>query len=106
MKPRHWIAALGTGLAVAAGPSLAQTSVAIYGIVDAGIQASSFGNGTSYALQSGIADGSRLGFRGTEDLGGGWKTIFTLEARIELDNGTNSNGYISGGFNQNLVRGL
>lgn len=106
MKPRQWIVAIGASLAAVAGPSLAQTSVAIYGIVDAGMQVSSFGNGTSYALQSGIADGSRLGFRGTEDLGGGWKTIFTLEARIELDNGTNSNGYVSDGFNQNLVRGL
>lgn len=106
MKTKHWLAAVGAGLAVAAGPSLAQSSVSIYGIVDAGIQASSFGNGTSHALQSGITDGSRLGFRGTEDLGGGWKTLFTLEARIELDNGSNSNGYISGGFNQNLTRGL
>ena len=35
-------------------PALAQTSITIYGIADAGIQASRFGNGTQYNLASGM----------------------------------------------------
>lgn len=85
--------------------ALAQTNITIYGIVDAGIQVSRFGNGTQYNLVSGAADGSRLGIKGTEDLGGGFKTIFTLESRLELDNGDNRNGYLGKNPNFALLRG-
>jgi general bacterial porin, GBP family len=89
-----------------ATPALAQTSLTIYGIADAGIQASRFGNGTQYNLASGMADGSRLGFKGTEDLGGGFKAVFTLESRIELDTGDLRNGYLGKNPDFALVRGL
>ena len=56
-------------------PALAQSSVAIYGIADAGVMKTS---GEKTKIVSGIADGSRLGFRGTEELGGGWKAVFNL----------------------------
>jgi predicted porin len=36
-------------------------------------------------------DGSRLGFRGNEDLGGGYRGIFTMEHRLEVDTGDVSN---------------
>jgi GBP family porin len=42
-------------------------------------------------LVSGIMDGSRLGFKGSEDLGGGYRALFTLEHRIEVDTGVLSN---------------
>ena len=38
---------------------------------------------------------SRLGFRGTEDLGGGLSAAFWLEAAINVDNGTGSNSTIN-----------
>jgi predicted porin len=41
-------------------------------------------------------EGSRWGMKGNEDMGGGYKAIFTLEARVELDTGGNSNRPISG----------
>ena len=66
-------------------PALAQTSLTLYGIADAGVQVSRFGNGTQTNLASGMADGSRLGFKGTEDLGGGFKALFTLESRIDAE---------------------
>lgn len=88
-----------------ATPAIAQTSITIYGIVDAGIQASRFGNGTQYNLVSGITDGSRLGFKGTEDLGGGYKALFTLESRIELDTGETRNGYLGKNPNFALLQG-
>ncbi|HEY0844293.1 MAG TPA: porin [Noviherbaspirillum sp.] len=86
-------------------PALAQTSLSVYGIADAGVQVSRFGNGTQTSLSSGIADGSRLGFKGTEDLGGGYKAIFTLESRIELDTGENRNGYLGRNPDFALLRG-
>lgn len=89
-----------------ASTTLAQSNLTIYGIADAGVQVSSFGNGTQYDLGSGIAEGSRLGFKGIEDIGGGYKAIFTLEARIELDTGTQSNGYLSSLTGQALTQGL
>jgi len=97
------------GLLCGAGvstPIWAQTSVTMYGVLDAGIQVSKFGNGTQTSLASGIADGSRLGFKGAEDLGGGYKTIFNLEARIELDTGANSNGYPVANVGQALTNGV
>lgn len=78
-----------------AAPVLAQSNITIYGIADAGIQINSNGNGRDAKLVSGIADGSRLGFKGTEDMGGGYKAIFNLEARVELDTGSNKAGNIS-----------
>lgn len=102
MKIRHIAVLIG---ACFAAPVLAQTNLTIYGIVDAGIQVSRFGDGTQYDLASGIADGSRLGFKGTEDLGGGYKAIFTLESRLELDTGNNKNGFIGKGPAFGLLRG-
>ena len=93
-------------LLCSATPVLAQTSLSIYGIADTGIQASRFGNGTQYNLASGMADGSRIGFKGTEDLGGGLKAIFTLESRFELDTGELRNGYLGKNPNFALVRGV
>jgi predicted porin len=85
----------------------AQTNVTVYGVVDAGLQISKFGNGTQTNLASGMADGSRLGFKGSEDLGDGYKTVFNLEARIELDTGANSNGYpVPSNVGQALINGL
>lgn len=89
-----------------AAPVLAQSNITIYGIMDAGIHVSSNGEGTKTKLVSGIADGSRLGFKGTEDLGGGYKAIFNIESRIELDNGTNQAGNISDNEGFALSRGL
>lgn len=89
-----------------AAPVLAQSSITIYGIADAGIHVSSNGEGTKTKLVSGIADGSRLGFKGTEDLGGGYKAVFNLEARIELDNGTQQAGNISDNEGFALSKGL
>jgi predicted porin len=90
-----------TLLAVAGSAALAQTamtpSVTLYGIVDAGIQhVTGYRQGSDTSLVSGIMDGSRFGLRGNEDLGGGYRAIFTLENRTELNNGSGSNRPKSG----------
>lgn len=84
----------------------AQPAITVYGVADAGIQFSRFGNGTQANLASGIAEGSRIGFKGMEDLGGGFKTIFTLEARVELDTGSNANGYPTDNVGTALTAGF
>lgn len=58
----------------------AQSSVTLYGIIDNGITYATNQDGKhSWQAVSGVAAGSRWGFTGTEDLGGGMKAIFTLE---------------------------
>jgi predicted porin len=77
-------------LAMVAGTAQAQSSVTVYGVLDIGYSASQLevtapGAATATTKQSttGNGDGglatSRLGFRGTEDLGGGNKANFQLE---------------------------
>jgi predicted porin len=75
----------------------AQSTVELYGIVDAGItQVTGLADGTQTQLASGIMDGSRWGLKGQENIGGGFEALFTLESRIELDTGGESNRPISG----------
>jgi len=72
-----------------AGAASAQTSVTIYGVADIGIQRTDEdgANNTKWAVSSGQQSGSRIGFKGTEDLGGGLSAIFTLENGFSLDTG-------------------
>lgn len=104
MKTKLLVALIG---ACFAAPVLAQSNITIYGIADAGIQVSrNGGNSNGTKLVSGIADGSRLGFKGMEDLGNGYKAIFTLESRIELDTGRQQAGNISDNQGFALTRGM
>lgn len=68
----------------------AQSSVTIYGIADAAIAREDTGatNGSRTVVNSGNQSGSRIGFRGVEDLGNGLKAAFNLEAAANLDTGT------------------
>ena len=65
----------------------AQTNVTIYGTVDA---AAVYQSNSQSKNVSGIASGgltpSRIGFKGTEDLGNGTSAFFTLEQGFEVDN--------------------
>ena len=85
-------------LAFAVSQATAQTAnVTLYGIVDVGVQhVSGVKGGSITQVASGIMEGSRWGLRGTEDLGGGYKAIFTLENRFEADTGGLSNRPLSG----------
>lgn len=75
-------------LATVSAVSQAQTQVTVYGVADIGVTSTSgLRAGTVRQVSSGIMDGSRLGVRGSEDLGGGWRTLFTIEHRLELDTG-------------------
>lgn len=85
--------------AFAASAANAQSSVTLYGLIDAGIaytnsvvpSGSTHGSGR-VALTSGNISGSRFGLRGAEDLGGGLKAVFVLENGFNLNNGTLGQG--------------
>jgi predicted porin len=88
------------------------STVTLYGIADIGFtRVSGLKAGTVSQVASGIMEGSRWGLKGSEDLGGGYKAIFTLESRIELDTGATSNRPITGSqlsdrFSQASLMGL
>ncbi len=77
-----------------AGIASAQSNVTIYGIVDVGLSHENNGAaaGNVTRMDSGILNGSRLGFKGTEDLGGGMSAIFTLENGFAADTGALGQG--------------
>jgi predicted porin len=80
-------ACIALGLAAGAGAH-AQTNVTIYGIADAALVSESGGAaGHQTKITSGAASASRIGFRGTEDLGNGMSAFFTLETGVKLDTG-------------------
>lgn len=75
-------------LSAAAGAASAQTSLTIYGIVDAGLVYERGGMaGNVPKLTSGVQSGSRLGFKGREELGSGLTAKFVLESGFGIDNG-------------------
>ncbi|HJW54482.1 MAG TPA: porin [Burkholderiaceae bacterium] len=74
-------------LSTLAGTAFAQTAITIYGVVDAGIVYDN-SSARNWKLDSGNQSGSRIGFKGSEDLGGGMSAIFNLENGFNSDNGT------------------
>ncbi len=86
MKKTLMVAALTGVFATAAH---AQSSVTLYGLIDAGITyTNNQGGHSNWKETSGSVNGSRWGLRGAEDLGGGLKAIFTLENGFSIANGT------------------
>ena len=76
------LVALGLSTSVA----YAQSNVTLYGVVDIG-----YIKETGRDIRMGDNDNNRLGFRGVEDLGNGWKAIFNVERRFDLNDGTPGN---------------
>lgn len=99
------LAVLGTFTGVAS----AQSSVTIYGKVDVGLVYESGAvpginpNGDkTVKVTSGVSGGSRLGFRGVEDMGGGLKARFQLETGLCADSAAanpQADGNFCGGGN-------
>ena len=100
-----------------AGAASAQSSVTLFGIVDAAVSYQTttsrdpFGGdsvkNSQWSLRNSGASTSRLGFRGTEDLGGGLAASFWLETALGNDDGTGFSGFgrrstvsLSGGFGE------
>jgi predicted porin len=91
-KPLLTLALLAT---VGAGAH-AQGSVTVYGLLDVPVEylTNVGADGAHDARMPGLTGSfpSRLGFRGSEDLGGGLKALFTLEQGLGADTGTLNQG--------------
>ncbi|RYF01276.1 MAG: porin, partial [Oxalobacteraceae bacterium] len=78
-------------LGATAGFAQAQTSVSVYGSFDGGVRSqnhvNSNGNSRTTMGSNGTYNSNRLGFKGTEDLGGGLNAHFTLESAFNTGTG-------------------
>jgi predicted porin len=74
----------------ASGAAMAQSSVTLFGIVDAAYTKGSGSVSNKQQLTNSGYNSSRLGFRGVEDLGGGMKASFHIEGALANDNGNSS----------------
>lgn len=87
---------VGVGAIAASHPAQSQTSIVMYGLIDAAVEhVSNVGPakaGLTRMPSLTASQPSRWGVRGSEDLGGGLKAIFTLEAGFAPDDGSTGQG--------------
>ncbi|MGI4983502.1 MAG: porin [Janthinobacterium lividum] len=117
MKKLKWASALrvtplvASLATLAAGSAHAQSSVTLYGVIDAGVAYVHNAQGTGgrndstlVRFSSGNTFGSRWGLKGTEDLGGGLAAVFQIENGF--NDGTGTLGQGSREFGRKSVVGL
>lgn len=78
---------IGAGLLASAAVAQAQSSVTVFGLMDVGYTRDGGSVSSARGLSTSGTANSRLGFRGTEDLGGGYKAEFWLETGFNVDSG-------------------
>jgi predicted porin len=88
---------MAAALSIPAAAAHAQNSVTLYGILDAGLTyvnnaATPTGHSSIIRYGNGVAQASRWGMKGEEDLGGGLKTVFILESGFNTGDGTSAQG--------------
>lgn len=99
----------GVILLLTSAKVLAQSAISWYGIIDTAMVYTTHQNpvgGTKIALDAGQLLTSRLGLKGTEDLGGGLKASFNVEMTLANDTGgagaSYGGGFVQGGTSANL----
>jgi GBP family porin len=70
--------------------AFAQSSVTLYGVVDASVETVKGDKSVTRVSSDNLAT-SRLGFKGSEDLGNGFRANFTLETAVKVDTGAQGN---------------
>lgn len=85
-------------------PTAATSNVTIYGLFDAAVRRANnvvaATDDSVTTMEDGLITGSRLGFRGTEDLGGGWRAAFTMESGFDPSNGNSLQGTTTADYGQ------
>jgi predicted porin len=88
---------IGIGVAVSVSaavvPSMAESTATLYGKLDVFVEIG-HGDRTRVSVESGGLSGSRVGFKGSEDLGTGLKSVFQIESGINVDTGTVGQGNV------------
>src|SRR5450830_1819632 len=100
---------LGLSQGAYAQTSDASSSVVIYGITNTdkvanATTANPTGTGARLSEDTAVAQGSRIGFKGVEDLGGGLRALFTLENGFNADTGEIAQGGLF--FGRTAIVGL
>ena len=83
-------------LFAAPAAALAQTTVQIYGTLNADIESvkATGSSGTNFASRSRVtSNSSNIGFRGTEELGQGLRAFFQIESQVNFDNGAQGGAF-------------
>jgi len=86
---------VATAAILSLGSAFAQSNVTLYGVIDTAFQSQNNQTATGGSLTSigsGAISGSRFGFKGTEDLGGGNNALFQLEGGFNPANGASGQG--------------
>lgn len=79
--------AVAATILAAINPCWAQSSVNVFGLLDVNVRNIRAGDTSKTEMHNSSVAGSRLGFRGVEDLGGGLSAGFWLESAISPDSG-------------------
>jgi predicted porin len=82
--------AIGVGTAMICTSAFAQSSVTLYGLIDEAIRYQSSSptpGGHTISMSEGAINGTRFGFKGSEDLGGGLHAIFDLQSGFNIASG-------------------
>jgi predicted porin len=99
--PKLSLLPLALAATFCAGAAHAQSSVTVYGLIDAGLtwtnDRASYKGNSSTTVDTGVAQGSRLGFKGSEDLGDGLRANFVLEQGMNVDTGSLAQGGLAWG---------
>lgn len=108
MKTGIATGALAAAALVLAGDVCAQSSAQVYGVLDMwGGRSEISGAGPAVtAINSGGMQTSYWGFGGTEDLGGGMKTVYAIEGYLQLDTGAAGRTPTDAMFARNAFVGL
>jgi predicted porin len=88
-------------------PTASTSSVTIYGLFDAAVRRANNVVATTddsvTTMEDGLITGTRLGFRGNEDLGGGWRAAFTMESGFDPSNGSSLQGTTTADYGQEVA---
>ena len=84
-------------LSLVSASAMAQSSVNLYGLIDAGLTYTTQQlGGNRVGIDAGVIATSRWGMRGTEDMGGGMKAFFNIESTLINDSGAAGLGFGGG----------
>jgi predicted porin len=89
-RPRRLLrAVLAVSAACLSSLGASAQNAVVYGALDAsGSHVKDVGGNSQWRLESGNLQYSYIGFRGTEDLGGGLRAVFRLESYVSIDSGS------------------
>jgi general bacterial porin, GBP family len=90
--------------ALSTSAAFAQSSVTLYGRIDASINSLHFSGPNRASVRTVSSDSSHWGMRGTEDLGAGLRALFKMESQFQVDSGAQGNKEFY--FNRDSYAGL